>query len=86
MRLLRLIELRHVACAILLLDDPRPEKFRNIAGYNDHVRSTVINCITLTSHDLAIRYLYPKADLQAAVHDHKYSVHSPSTGLKIQYR
>lgn len=54
------------------LADPRPLKFRKLAGYNDFVRNNVINYCSRTSHDLAMRYIYPKANLQAAVHDHAY--------------
>lgn len=41
-------------------------------GYNDYVRNTVTSYIASTGHDLAIRYIYPKADLKEAVHDHSY--------------
>jgi len=55
-----------------LLEDPRPPSMRNIAGYNDHVRSTVVNYCAMTGQDIVMRYLYSKADLGAAVHDHCY--------------
>jgi len=55
-----------------MLDDPRPPHMRQLAGYNDFVRSAVVNYCSTTGQDLAIRYLYGKADLGAAVHDHHY--------------
>jgi len=59
-------------CAKGLLDDPRPPQLRNLVGYEHHVRSTVVNYCSNTGHDLTMRYLYEKADLGAAVHDHRY--------------
>lgn len=56
----------------LNLDDPRPMQFRNQAGYQDHVRSHIINYIANTGEDLAIRYMYEGADIQAAAADHDY--------------
>lgn len=55
-----------------LLDDPRPPEFRNLPGYSDSVRSSVVNYVAATQDDVAIRYLYQRADLQAAGHDHDY--------------
>ncbi|CAC5422087.1 MKL [Mytilus coruscus] len=55
-----------------ILDDPRPAKFHNLKGYNDHVRNSLINFCSTTSMDISLRYIYPKADLQNAVHDHDY--------------
>lgn len=54
------------------MDDPRPEKYRNAAGYEDHVRNVVINYCSEKSKDLTIRYLWPKADIKAAIKDHSY--------------
>ncbi|WAR22027.1 hypothetical protein MAR_016001 [Mya arenaria] len=52
--------------------DPRPPAFRNCANYTDHVRNTVFNCCSNTSKDLAIRYIWGKADIQSAGRDHDY--------------
>ena len=54
------------------LEDPRPLHLRNLPGYNDYVRSCVVNYCCSSGNDLAMRYLYEKADLSAAVHDHRY--------------
>ena len=59
-------------CSKELLNDPRQPQLRNLPCYEDHVRSTVINYCSNTGHDLTMRYLYEKADLRAAVHDHRY--------------
>ena len=48
------------------LDDPRPLKFRNNKGYPDFVLSSVTNYCAETSQNIAFRYLYPKADIQAS--------------------
>ena len=55
------------------LDDPRPPKFRRLAGYQDHVRNCIVNYVSKTGDDLVIRYLYDRAELQAASVDHTYS-------------
>ena len=54
------------------LCDPRPAKFIGLSGYNDLVRNNIINYCSLNSSDIAMRYIYPKADIQSAVHDHSY--------------
>ncbi|VDI43683.1 Hypothetical predicted protein, partial [Mytilus galloprovincialis] len=54
------------------LADPRPLKYRNCPGYNDHIKNTVTNYCSVSSMDLSIRYLYEKADIQAAAKDHDY--------------
>lgn len=46
------------------LADPRPLKYRNCQGYNDHVRNSVINFCSATSMDISLRYVYGKADIQ----------------------
>jgi hypothetical protein len=56
--------------------DPRPPAFRNCANYTDHVRNTVVNYCSKTSKDLAIRYIWGKADVQTAGSDHDY-LHRP---------
>ena len=62
----------------LNMADPRPAHLRNVPGYNDFVRNMVINYCSDTSHDLSMKYLYPKANLQAAAWDHAY-VERPMT-------
>ena len=54
------------------LADPRPTEFRNRVGYADHVRNTVINYVSATEDDVAIRYLYARADVQQANLEHSY--------------
>lgn len=49
------------------LHDPRPEKYRGRTGYNkfnDHVRNVMINYSATTSPNLALRYMFPKANIQ----------------------
>lgn len=46
------------------LDDPRPQKYRNMAGYNDFVRNQVTNFCAVASSNMSFRYLYQKADIQ----------------------
>jgi hypothetical protein len=46
------------------LSDPRPEKYRNNPGYNDHVRNIITNYCSQSSADISYRYLYGKADIQ----------------------
>lgn len=43
-----------------------------MAGYNDFIRHNVTNFCAMTSSDISFRYLYQKADIQAAVKDHDY--------------
>ena len=47
-----------------MLEDPLPEKFRKMVGYTDLVRNVMINYCAYSSHDLALRYIFPQADLQ----------------------
>jgi len=54
-------------------DDPRPEKLRNMPGYDDFFRNTMINYEAETNHGLGMRFLMEKADLQEAMHDHTYT-------------
>ncbi|XP_062603717.1 uncharacterized protein LOC134265512 [Saccostrea cucullata] len=54
------------------LSDPRPEKRRNCPGYNDYVQSIVTNYCSQSSNDISFRYMYGKANIQAAVKDHDY--------------
>lgn len=41
-------------------------------GYTDFVRNTMVNYCANTSEDLALRYIFPRAVLQAAQQDHDY--------------
>ena len=52
--------------------DPRPEKYRNMAGYVDFVFNATTNFCFETGLDLTTRYCYPKANLQEAQLDHQY--------------
>ena len=40
------------------MDDPQPPHLRNRAGYNDYVRSAIVNYCSVTGHDIAMQYLY----------------------------
>ncbi|XP_078331975.1 uncharacterized protein LOC144625336 isoform X3 [Crassostrea virginica] len=55
-----------------LLEDPRPAKYRRNEGYNDFVRSALINYCAHTSQDIALRYNYGSANIQIASMDHDY--------------
>ncbi|XP_046328487.2 uncharacterized protein LOC124112432 [Haliotis rufescens] len=55
-----------------MLDDPRPQKYRHMSGYNDHVRNMMTNYCAKSSHNIALRYVHPKADVQTAAEDHHY--------------
>ncbi|XP_021362744.1 uncharacterized protein LOC110456373 [Mizuhopecten yessoensis] len=55
------------------LEDPRPQKYRNTEGYNDFVRNCIINHCSATSQDVAMRYLYRRANIQVAALDHDYT-------------
>ena len=54
------------------LSDPRPAKWRKMEGYNSMVRNATVNYIFMSKKDLAIRYTWPKANLQEAMKDHHY--------------
>lgn len=45
-----------------ILEDPRPQKYRNMEGFTDHVRNTMINFCSQSSQDLTLRYIFPAAD------------------------
>lgn len=49
------------------LEDPRPAKFRKVPGYQDYVRSLLINYCSMTSQDIALRYLFGKANIQVCL-------------------
>ncbi|XP_033730972.1 uncharacterized protein LOC117320491 [Pecten maximus] len=55
-----------------LLEDPRPHKYRNNDGYPDFVRNMMVNHCAQHSQDMAMRFLHPSADIQAAALDHDY--------------
>ncbi|XP_046557350.1 uncharacterized protein LOC124266602, partial [Haliotis rubra] len=55
-----------------MLEDPRPQKYRQMSGYNDRVRNMMVNYCASASHDIAFKYLHPKADLHTAADDHDY--------------
>ncbi|XP_063436162.1 uncharacterized protein LOC134717599 [Mytilus trossulus] len=55
-----------------ILEDPRPQKYRNMEGFTDHVRNTMINFCSQSSQDLTLRYIFPAADIQTAQLDHAY--------------
>jgi len=50
-----------------ILDDPRPDKYRKMEGYTDCVRNAMVNYCANTSEDLALRYIFPRADLQVCI-------------------
>ncbi|XP_061169682.1 uncharacterized protein LOC133179018 [Saccostrea echinata] len=54
------------------LSDPRPQKYRGIAGHNDYVSNIVTNYCALMSADLSFKYMKPKAFIKFAVLDHDY--------------
>lgn len=47
-----------------ILEDPRPEKFRKMEGYTYFVRNVMVNYCAHTSQGLALRYIFPPANLQ----------------------
>jgi hypothetical protein len=55
-----------------LLFDPRPLEYRNMTGYSDFVRNHLINFVASSQCDISLRYLYPRANIQAAEDDHDY--------------
>ena len=55
--------------------DPRPRKYRNMAGYKDFVFNTVTNFCSNTSFDMSMRYGMPtnrKVNMGDIDHDHDY--------------
>lgn len=54
------------------LDDPRPEKYRKMEGYESHVRSVVINFCSKTSMDIPMKYQFRKADVYSVGLDHDH--------------
>ena len=54
-------------------DDPRPQKMRMTEWYTEYSMNQIFNYEAETNHNLAIRYLFPAADLKEAVHDHTYT-------------
>lgn len=59
-------------------DDPRPLHMRNRPQYNDEVKMSVVSFCHASGMDIPMRYLFEKADLQAAILDHDY-FHQPFT-------
>ncbi|CAC5379387.1 unnamed protein product [Mytilus coruscus] len=55
-----------------ILEDPRPQKYRNIEGFTDYVRNTMINFCSQSSQDLTLRYIFTAADIQTAQLDRDY--------------
>lgn len=53
-------------------DDPRPDKYKNMHGYQDHVRREVLGYCTSKGAAITLRYLFEGADLFAAQKDHDY--------------
>uniref|UniRef100_K1P1G8 Uncharacterized protein n=1 Tax=Magallana gigas TaxID=29159 RepID=K1P1G8_MAGGI len=49
------------------LEEPRPAKFRKVPGYQDNVRSLLINYFSMTSEDVALRYFFGKANIQVCL-------------------
>lgn len=54
------------------MDDPRPEKRKNMEGFEDRVLNILVNYTAKSSANIAYRYLFKRADLKSAVHDHDY--------------
>ena len=52
--------------------DPRPEKYRNMAGYADFVYNATTNFCFETGLDITMRYCIPKANVLEAQIDHQY--------------
>jgi len=53
-------------------DDPRPLHLRNRASFNDEVLMKVVNFTYTSNSNIAMRYLIPKANIDAASLDHSY--------------
>ncbi|XP_078487704.1 uncharacterized protein LOC144745740 [Ciona intestinalis] len=53
-------------------DDPRPMEYRNAPDYNDLVRTNIISYCGSKQTSITMRYLYKRADLEAAQKDHDY--------------
>lgn len=51
--------------------DPRPQK-QNHVDKNMKLHSLMVNYVYDTNHDLSLRYVFPRADLQTAANDHDY--------------
>ena len=52
--------------------DPRPKKYRQWSGYDDHLYNATINFCAQSGLDLTQKYAYKKADLAAAEVHHDY--------------
>lgn len=63
-------------------DDPRPLKYRKIDGKKERIYSLMVNYAHSCNHDINLRYMFPRADLQVAANDHDYLT-APFTQLWI---
>lgn len=52
--------------------DPRPQEFKNMPGFNDNVRSQVINYTANKKRSLCINGAFIVASVPAMAHDHDY--------------
>lgn len=53
-------------------DDPRPMKYRMMSGKRDRIYGLMVNYTSTYHHDINLRYMFPRADLQIATLDHDY--------------
>lgn len=53
-------------------DDPRPEHMRNRPAFNDEVLMHTVNFTAVSGIDIAFRYQFSRADMNAAAADHNY--------------
>lgn len=70
-------------------DDPRSLEYRNLVGYESHVRNEVTNYCTTFRRNLTYRYMVPKGDWQLISHDHDYlqrplTEHFVDTAVQVQ--
>ena len=55
--------------------DPRPERFRNMENYSDHIYNETINYCANSQKDITMKYAIPNkytASKTAIIHDHHY--------------
>ena len=52
--------------------DPRPTAYQGGEDKNAKLYSLMVNYVYDSNHDINLRYMYPRANLQAAVDDHDY--------------
>ena len=53
-------------------DDPRPKHFRNNPNVMSHLQNLTTNFALRSGIDVSWRYVFPKASLVSASHDHDY--------------